>query len=363
MVIIEGCLCVVRSSKKRLEKYTVKTEPEVLKRQITSLKSSMVKYQATYFKEISEIEARTKALIEKEGVAVFEVPNYLLFSREIFKLRTKFSKRTLDFESLLRLHKWLDRGLDLNLLLNVAKLQGVKVPYVPPTPPYPPMDGTANIEDVIKDLTFYKDSPEEKLTGILELTGDAQPEDVYEDRTFYNIDPKNKLTGTLPKPPIPPETDIFGDSTAYTAITESASGILRMIIAYPAWDGTVNKIYAGVRSNPASAEYNIKGALYQTNPTAKIEETGLLTQTIGNVATLIELNFASKPNIVKNRCCFIVIGASTAVPNYLYMLSVAGALNSSFRGTYTSPTMPATFPALTQVAYKLKIYAEYTPSS
>lgn len=69
------------------------------------------------------------------------------------------------------------------------------------------LDGTADPDDVIIGETFYKDDPNEKLTGTLELTGDATPADVLDGKFFYKDDPKVKLEGTLV-----PQTELTGDA-------------------------------------------------------------------------------------------------------------------------------------------------------
>jgi len=155
-----------RNGKRRLEKYNLNTNSAILKRQIDSLKPLMLRSQSVYFNEMALIEEKTKQLIESVGVPVYQIPNYLFFAREIYRIRKKFKLGTLLSSGQERLLKWKNRGLNENLLIQVASLQGVTLYEIPEFV----LTGDAQIGDVLLNKTFYNTNPNNKLVGIADLT-------------------------------------------------------------------------------------------------------------------------------------------------------------------------------------------------
>lgn len=150
-----------RNGKRRLEKYDANTDSDVLKKYIDNLKPLMLRSQSIYFNEMAIIEDKTKQLLESVGTPVYQIPNYLFFAREIYRIHRKFKLGTLSSSGQERLVKWVSRGLDEALLIKIAGLQGVTLFEIP------------------------------KIV----LTGDAIPQDVRISKTFYNTNPNIKETG------------------------------------------------------------------------------------------------------------------------------------------------------------------------
>jgi len=148
---------MVREASRRGKKYEAKVDAEVLSRQTTALKPLMVKGQAEYFPAITSLEEKVKKLVEAEGVTTLEVRDYLNFGREIYELSRKFSQTTLQAEAQLRVNKWVSRGLDGSLLVQIAQLEGV-TPSAPPTPPT-----VLNLDD-LEDVEITTPADKEVLT-------------------------------------------------------------------------------------------------------------------------------------------------------------------------------------------------------
>lgn len=126
-----------RDAQRRLAKYTANTNPERLKINLSAVKPLMVKSQSGYFLKMATIEQNTKTLLENVGIPPFNIANYLFFAREIYRISHTFNGLTLSNSGQERLIKWISRGLDEDLLIKVAALQGVALNHPPTCPPLP----------------------------------------------------------------------------------------------------------------------------------------------------------------------------------------------------------------------------------
>jgi len=124
---------MVRPSERRKEKYDAKVDGDITAKHTKALKPSMVREEAKYFSEISELEKKVKALVEAEGVSTIQVRDYLNFGRELYTISKRFSDVTMNAEAQLRVNKWKDRGLNSTLLVKIAFLLGLD-PSPAPTP-------------------------------------------------------------------------------------------------------------------------------------------------------------------------------------------------------------------------------------
>ena len=388
-----------RDAQRRLAKYTANVNPERLKINLTAVKPLMVESQAGYFLKMATIEEKTKNLIENEGIPVYNIPNYLFFAREIYRISHTFNGLTLSNSGQERLVKWVSRGLDENLLIRVAAIQGVVLNNLPVLiePPVltgnadiinvlkgktfykdsylnkltgtyepivcPTLDGNAALDDVLKNMTFYNNDPVNKRTGTLELTGNALVSDVYEGKTFYKNDAKTKLTGTLPIPPSPPASDTFGVTELCTGVTVSCSNRVIGQIAFPLWNGNVTTIRAYVACSAGTKTFNVKGVFYDLLTWAKIVETNVLTQSISTTLTLITLTFAAPQSVTKNKYVFYGIGADSPSGETLRLgRTIVSDYESLFK-TVPFPDFPSFLTALTWNNVKHTLYCEYTPTS
>lgn len=350
---------MVRNSKRRLAKYTANTNGDLIKKQIDAVKPLMVKQQSNYFAEISNIEERTKQLIENEGISPFQIANYLFFAREIYRISHKFKQLTLLSSGQERLVKWVSRGLNEDLLIKVAAIQGVTLFKIHEIV----LDGDAALDDVLINKTFFNTSPVFKRIGTLELTGNALVSDVYEGKTFYKNDAKTKLTGTLPIPPTPPVSDIFGDQTIYTSSADSCTNLVLSQFHYPAWNGTLNSITARVRTVPFGKTFIIQAAIFNIHPYTLLEVTNTLTQAITSSPMEITLLFSIHRPIIKNRTYAIAIAANSSGGQDLGVMRGTLTYNSAQSCIYTSPLMPSEMPQLTFVHYPHRLFCSYTPTS
>lgn len=107
---------MVRPASRRIQKYDKKLDPDVVGKRFTALRSSMQKSQAVVLSGMAAAETKAKTYLEAQGIPSIDVPNYLFFVRELVKLNKKFAAHTRRCEAFQLLQKWIDRGLDRDLL-------------------------------------------------------------------------------------------------------------------------------------------------------------------------------------------------------------------------------------------------------
>jgi len=124
---------MVREATVRRRKYEASIEGEQIGRKFDALKPLMVEQEGTYLPRIGEVETKVKQICERDGVPTYLVGQYVNFGREIYSLATRFTSLSLAAEAQWTVNKWGSRGLEGNLLLEIARLFGV-TPTDPPTP-------------------------------------------------------------------------------------------------------------------------------------------------------------------------------------------------------------------------------------
>jgi len=98
----------------RLKKWAKKLSGDNRKRLYDAQKPQMIKLEAEATKELVKIENEVKKLVE--GEPTFYLPYYIIFGKEIYKLRKKYIGLTLIIEAEILVQKWENRGLDIILL-------------------------------------------------------------------------------------------------------------------------------------------------------------------------------------------------------------------------------------------------------
>jgi len=95
-----------------------------MKTRIDTYKGHMVDQEAARLAEIYEVERKAKDILNTAGVSVVEIPMYLDFARECYRISRTHTATTRLNEVYFMYQKWLNRGLTAALLADMAYLCG-----------------------------------------------------------------------------------------------------------------------------------------------------------------------------------------------------------------------------------------------
>ena len=122
---------MVKDEKYRIKKYAKALQPEAVKKALEAQKEDMVEQQAAVFPKQAELERKVKHLCEAQGIATWQVGQYIMFGKKILKLATKFSQASLAAEFQNMVNLWAARGLSGAKLVEICQFFGV-TPTAPP---------------------------------------------------------------------------------------------------------------------------------------------------------------------------------------------------------------------------------------
>ena len=112
--------------KDRIEKYKAKIDGNVRKQRYDSQKENMVELETQASADLEKIEIQIKSMVQDQPALY--LPYYIIFAKEIYSKRKKFSGLTLVNELKILDEKWNRRGLDWITLENIKNF------YVPAYP-------------------------------------------------------------------------------------------------------------------------------------------------------------------------------------------------------------------------------------
>ena len=107
----------------RAKKWASKLSGDNRKYLYDSQKERMVELEKKASDDLEKIEIQIKSMAQ--GYPALHLPYYIIFAKEIYRLRNKFKSQTLINEMEILQGKWQRRGLDINLLNQIKKF------YVP----------------------------------------------------------------------------------------------------------------------------------------------------------------------------------------------------------------------------------------
>ena len=118
---------LVRHETYRTRKYEGKIDPEAIRLRITALKDMMVEQVEAKFAELALVERKAKQVCEAAGVPTYQIPAYLNFARQCYRIGKNFSQTTQLNEVYFRYSTWVSRGLTASILADIAQLCGVDI--------------------------------------------------------------------------------------------------------------------------------------------------------------------------------------------------------------------------------------------
>jgi hypothetical protein len=116
---------MVRSAGIRIRKYTAKFDPTVVSARFTALKELAVEQFQTHAADLEGMEILVKTAISDKVTNPLEVPQYLDFARELYRLSKTHSGKVLVSEANAMKAKWMARGLSADLLDLIIGLFGI----------------------------------------------------------------------------------------------------------------------------------------------------------------------------------------------------------------------------------------------
>lgn len=110
----------------RIEKYKTKLSGEIRKQRYDSQKKQMVELETAASADMEKIEVEIKSMVQDQPALY--LPYYIIFAKEIYSKKKKFTGQTLINELKILDEKWNRRGLDWITLENIKNF------YVPAYP-------------------------------------------------------------------------------------------------------------------------------------------------------------------------------------------------------------------------------------
>jgi hypothetical protein len=117
---------MVRDKRYRILKWDKKIDPSIVLDRFSKLKDIMREQIDPYFSEVQAKEVLVKDLLEKKGITTIQIAYYLAYARELIgKTYGSLTTETLRNEELAIRQKWVNRGLDNDTLMEIAKIFGI----------------------------------------------------------------------------------------------------------------------------------------------------------------------------------------------------------------------------------------------
>ena len=118
---------MVVSAERRIRKYEGKIDPDAVARRFELLKSRMAYGMASKIPTLVNLELTVKQICAKYGVPSYLYAHYYNVARELFKVTNTHIGDTAKAEAQLVVNKWATRGLNADILAEIAKLFGFEV--------------------------------------------------------------------------------------------------------------------------------------------------------------------------------------------------------------------------------------------
>jgi len=116
---------MVRDEAYRTRKYEAKMDATSISQRFRDEKDTMVEQVEARFAELVLVEEKAKARVEAAGVSTRDIPFYLNFARQCYRIAKQFSQATQINEVYYRYQYWLNQGLNAAILTDLAEMCGV----------------------------------------------------------------------------------------------------------------------------------------------------------------------------------------------------------------------------------------------
>jgi hypothetical protein len=121
----------VRHPARRSAKYTAKmgsaTSEQVAQSRTIALKPLMVDMQQTTATEQATLEFMIHSIVHDLGITGIFIHHYRNFSQELYSLKKRFTTLTLQKEAQISANRWQTKGLDKDILTEIALRMGITI--------------------------------------------------------------------------------------------------------------------------------------------------------------------------------------------------------------------------------------------
>jgi len=112
---------MVRNPSRRIAKYSAKIVSSVIKQRFSDWKDSMVAQVTEKFTDLANLETQAKDILEAAGVSSIDIPFYLAFVRQLYRITQTHGTGTIATnEATLYYNTWVARGLVSTTLQSLA---------------------------------------------------------------------------------------------------------------------------------------------------------------------------------------------------------------------------------------------------
>jgi hypothetical protein len=109
-------LLAVRNALRRIEKWNIKLDGDVLSERVAKLKPMMKSQVESEFPALAEVENEVKVILGDIGLSSSLNPPYLNFARETYRMSKRLLGKQLLREVNASMAKWIARGFDQDIL-------------------------------------------------------------------------------------------------------------------------------------------------------------------------------------------------------------------------------------------------------
>jgi len=154
---------MVRESRLRIKKWDAKIDPSIVLQRFSTLKDISKEKLDTYFVNVVGVEKRVKEFLETQGIKTIEIAFYLAYARELLgKTFGSITEETLRNEELAIRSKWVNRGLNDNLLKEIAKMFGISPKELPTGQMGFVVLKDFETDEDLQDMNIYKETSNEE---------------------------------------------------------------------------------------------------------------------------------------------------------------------------------------------------------
>lgn len=116
---------MVRPAAYRIRKYEAKFDPTVVSARFTAVKDLAVEQFEVHAGDLEGMETLVKNAIQDKVANPLEIPQYLDFARELYRLTKTHSGKVLASEVDIAKSKWTTRGLNPDVLELIVGIFGI----------------------------------------------------------------------------------------------------------------------------------------------------------------------------------------------------------------------------------------------
>jgi len=116
---------MVRPASVRITKYDKKFDPTVVSTRFTAVRDLAIQEYTVVAADLAAMEELVKNTIQDMVSNPLEIPQYLDFARELWRLTQKHSGKVLVSEANIAMAKWTARGLSQDILKKIYDLFGI----------------------------------------------------------------------------------------------------------------------------------------------------------------------------------------------------------------------------------------------